>query len=259
MAASSSPIISSSPRRIGYVRVFPDEQNLDLQRDALRVAGVEEVREERAGGRRRDRPVLETLLQELQAGDVLVTWKVDRVARSTKHLVEILGDLQSRRIGFVSLTQAIDTTSAMGPFFVALLAAVAERVAKLQADEIRERVAAERKVIPKAAADVADELEDVAGRVAETLADEIADEAAKAAAKAVADEAAAKAVAELAAEAAAKAVAELAALAEAVAELQADTDTIRERVAAGIAAARRRAQFEVSLDEVEQWLKPWTF
>lgn len=125
-------------RSIGYVRVSTDEQNLDLQRDAMRAVGVEDIREEKASGRRRDRAVLAGVLEQLQAGDVLVVWKIDRIARSTKHLLEIVEGLQNRGIGFVSLTQAIDTTTPMGRFFTTVLAAVAE----LEADTIRERVVA---------------------------------------------------------------------------------------------------------------------
>jgi len=126
------------PRRIGYVRVSTIEQNLDLQRDALRAAGVNELREERASGRRRNRPVLEALLRELRAGDVLVCWKLDRVGRSTRHLLEIVEDFNARDVGLVATTQSIDTTTAMGRFFVTVLAAVAE----LEAETIRERVRA---------------------------------------------------------------------------------------------------------------------
>lgn len=129
---------ASGPRRIGYIRVSTIEQNLDLQRDALRAADVNELREERASGRRRDRPVLEALLRELRAGDVLVCWKLDRVGRSTRHLLEIVEDFNARDVGLVATTQSIDTTTAMGRFFVTVLAAVAE----LEAETIRERVRA---------------------------------------------------------------------------------------------------------------------
>ena len=130
--------MNAQGRRIGYVRVSTDEQNLDLQRDAMRAAGVDGIREEKASGRRRDRPVLAAALAELNEGDVLVVWKIDRIARSTRHLLEIVEDLHGRGVGFVSTTQAIDTTNAMGRFFVTVLAAVAE----LEADTIRERVVA---------------------------------------------------------------------------------------------------------------------
>jgi DNA invertase Pin-like site-specific DNA recombinase len=134
--ASHDPVPSLAPQRIGYIRVSTDEQNLALQRDAMQSAGLVDIREETASGRRRDRPVLGSLLGQLRAGDVLVVWKVDRVARSTRHLLEIVEDLHARGVGFVSLTQAIDTTSPMGRFFVTVLAAVAE----LEAETIRERV-----------------------------------------------------------------------------------------------------------------------
>lgn len=125
------------------------EQNVDLQRVALRAAGVIEIREERASGRRRNRPVLDALLRELAAGDVLVCWKLDRVGRSTRHLLEIVEDFNARGVGLVATTQAIDTTTPMGRFFVTVLAAVAE----LEAETIRECVragidAARRRGVP---------------------------------------------------------------------------------------------------------------
>ena len=128
----------SNGRRLGYARVSTEEQNLGLQVDALAAAGAETIFEEKASGRRRDRPVLAEVLAALQSGDVLVVWKIDRVARSTRHLLEIIEALQSRGIGFVATTQSIDTTTPHGRFFVTMLAAVAE----LEADVTRERVVA---------------------------------------------------------------------------------------------------------------------
>jgi len=82
--------------------------------------------------------VLDALLRELRAGDVLVCWKLDRVGRSTRHLLEIVEDFNGRDVGLVATTQSIDTTTGMGRFFVTVLAAVAE----LEAETIRERVRA---------------------------------------------------------------------------------------------------------------------
>ena len=126
---------ASLPRRIGYVRVSTTEQNVGLQRDALHAAGVTQLREERASGRRRDRPVLDSLLRELGAGDVLVCWKLDRIGRSTRHLLEIVEDFNGRGVGLIATTQAIDTTTAMGRVFVTVLAAVAELEAETIANE----------------------------------------------------------------------------------------------------------------------------
>lgn len=82
--------------------------------------------------------MLDALLRELRAGDVLVCWKLDRVGRSTRHLLEIVEDFNGRDVGLVATTQSIDTTTGMGRFFVTVLAAVAE----LEAETIRERVRA---------------------------------------------------------------------------------------------------------------------
>jgi len=136
---SRNPVSSVHPasrRRIGYVRVSTTEQNVDMQVDALRAAGADEIRQEKASGRGRNRPVLNGLLTELCAGDVLVCWKLDRVGRSTRHLLEIVEDFNERGVGLVATTQAIDTTTPMGRFFVTVLAAVAE----LEAETIKERI-----------------------------------------------------------------------------------------------------------------------
>jgi DNA invertase Pin-like site-specific DNA recombinase len=136
---SRNPVSSVHPasrRRIGYVRVSTTEQNVDMQVDALRAAGADEIRQEKASGRGRNRPVLNGLLTELCAGDVLVGWKLDRVGRSTRHLLEIVEDFNERGVGLVATTQAIDTTTPMGRFFVTVLAAVAE----LEAETIKERI-----------------------------------------------------------------------------------------------------------------------
>lgn len=139
-ASASQKSVPTPGRKIGYVRVSTGEQNHDLQLDALTAAGVADIREETASGKRRDRPVLTRLLDELVRGDVLVCWKIDRVARSTRHLLEIVEAFTERGIGFVATTQQIDTTTATGRFFVTVLAAVAE----LETETIRERVTAGR-------------------------------------------------------------------------------------------------------------------
>ena len=113
-------------RKIGYCRVSTDDQSLDLQRDALKVAGCDDIYEEKASGAKADRDVLETTLRALRKGDALVVWKLDRLARSMKQLVTFVDDLHDRGIQFVSLQEKIDTTSAGGELMFHIFAALAQ-------------------------------------------------------------------------------------------------------------------------------------
>lgn len=111
---------------IGYARVSTQDQNPALQTDALTGAGCEQIFHEKATGASRDRPELTTCLRTLRTGDTLVVWKLDRLARSLKDLVEIIDDLQKRGIGFRCLTEAIDTTSTGGRLVFHIFGALAE-------------------------------------------------------------------------------------------------------------------------------------
>lgn len=111
---------------VGYARVLTRDQNSALQIEALRSAGCEKVFTEKASGAQRDRPELQAALDYLRAGDVLVVWKLDRLARSVRQLVETAELLQAREIGLKVITQAIDTTSPGGRLTFHLLAAIAE-------------------------------------------------------------------------------------------------------------------------------------
>ena len=127
---------------VGYVRVSTsdDRQTTDLQRDALRAAGVDErnIYEDKASGARDDRPGLQACFEFLREGDVLVVWKLDRLGRSLPHLIEIVSGMRARGIGFRSLTETIDTTTAMGEFLFHVFGALAQYERSL----IRERVLA---------------------------------------------------------------------------------------------------------------------
>lgn len=113
--------------RFGYARISTSDQNPDLQIARLDEAGCERIVIERASGARADRPELKRLLTDtLRAGDTLVIWKLDRLARSLRHLLEIAADLKSRDVHLVSLTDGIDTTSAAGVLTFHLLGAIAE-------------------------------------------------------------------------------------------------------------------------------------
>ncbi len=125
--------------RIGYARVSTLDQNPELQLEKLREAGCERVIVEKASGAKADRPELTRLLRDmLREGDTLVIWKLDRLARSLKQLIETAENLKGRGIGLVSLTDAIDTSSSGGMLVFHMLGAIAEFERAL----IRERTAA---------------------------------------------------------------------------------------------------------------------
>ena len=98
---------------IGYARVSTAEQDTALQADALRKAGCERIFEDTASGATTERPGL-TDAAWLREGDVLVVWRLDRLGRSLPHLIEMVGALEARGVGFRSLTEAIDTTTSGG-------------------------------------------------------------------------------------------------------------------------------------------------
>jgi len=125
---------------LGYARVSTTDQHPQLQVDALERAGCYRVFTETAGGARRDRPVLEQLLDQLRPGDTLVVWKLDRLGRSLRHLVDTITDLADGGVGFRSLQEAIDTTTPGGKLVFHVFAALAE----FERDLIRERTAAGR-------------------------------------------------------------------------------------------------------------------
>jgi len=111
---------------IGYARVSTQDQNPQLQLDALEDVGCEQVFHEKATGSLRERPELVACLRTLRKGDTMVVWKLDRLARSLKDLVEIIHDLNQRDVGFRSLTESIDTTSSGGRLVFHIFGALAE-------------------------------------------------------------------------------------------------------------------------------------
>lgn len=125
-------------QRIGYARVSTDDQHLDLQRDALTKAGCSVTYEEKASGKTADRPELDQCLKALRAGDTLVVWRLDRLGRSLQDLLRIVDDLKERGIGFVSLTEKIETDNAAGKLVFHVFAALSEFERSL----IRERTQA---------------------------------------------------------------------------------------------------------------------
>ena len=133
--------------RIGYARVSTEEQTLDLQLDALRGAGCTKIFAEHASGARAVRDQLTTALEYCRddAGDILVIWKLDRLGRSLKHLLEIIDGLQQRQIGFqVSTGVQFDTTTPHGRFALQLFAAMAEYERALIHERVMAGLAAAR-------------------------------------------------------------------------------------------------------------------
>ncbi len=112
--------------QIGYARVSTPEQSMDLQRDALNAAGVNDIYEDVGSGARTNREGLARLLKYVRAGDTVVVWRLDRLGRSLRHLVELVADLQGRQVGIRSLQENIDTTTTSGKLFLHIFAALAE-------------------------------------------------------------------------------------------------------------------------------------
>lgn len=111
---------------IGYARVSTQDQNPDLQTDALSAAGCEKIFTEKASGARADRPELQSAIHYMRQGDTLVVWRLDRLARSIKQLITTVESLEERGIGFRSLTENIDTTTSGGKLIFHIFAALAE-------------------------------------------------------------------------------------------------------------------------------------
>lgn len=123
---------------VGYARVSTQDQKPELQLDALTAVGCEKVFEEKASGAQRDRPQLQAAIDYMRDGDTLVVWKLDRLARSIKQLIETVEMLEGRGVGFRSLTEAIDTTTSGGRLVFHIFAALAE----FERSIIRERTMA---------------------------------------------------------------------------------------------------------------------
>jgi len=134
----SQVVQTASSRLVGYARVSTDEQTTRLQRDALRAAGVDVVFEDKESGALRSRPRLDRALAELRAGDTLVVWKLDRLGRSLRNLLEVAVTLRERGVALRSLTEHIDTASAAGKMLYTVLGAVAQ----FERDVLRERTVA---------------------------------------------------------------------------------------------------------------------
>lgn len=120
---------------IGYARVSTDDQNLNLQHDALKNAGCERIFDDQITGNKIQRPGLEAALEFAREGDVVIVWRLDRLSRSLKDLIEMVALLDSKKIGLKSLHESIDTSSSSGKLIFHIFGALAE----FERNLIRER------------------------------------------------------------------------------------------------------------------------
>ncbi len=123
---------------IGYARVSTEDQNLDLQIDALNKAGCEKIFEDKISGIKVDRDGLSKAIEILRTGDILVVWKLDRLGRSLRHLISVINHLKNKGIYFRSIQESLDTSSSAGKLIFHIFGALAE----FERDIIRERTMA---------------------------------------------------------------------------------------------------------------------
>lgn len=120
-------MIQLTPMLIGYARVSTQDQKLDLQKDALKKAGCKKIFTDVAGGGALvERPGLKAALEVTREGDTLVVWKLDRLGRSLRHLIESVTEMKERKVGFRSLQESIDTTTSGGKLVFHLFGALAD-------------------------------------------------------------------------------------------------------------------------------------
>lgn len=123
---------------IGYARVSMHDQNLSLQTDALEKAGCKKIFVDQISGSTSEREGLSKALSFLREGDTLIVWRLDRLGRSLKHLIELVKELEEKGVGFKSLTESIDTTTSGGKLIFHIFGALAE----FERNLIRERTKA---------------------------------------------------------------------------------------------------------------------
>jgi len=130
--------MTMSAYKIGYARVSTLQQDEALQLDALHAAGCDRIFTDKASGKLESRPALDDLLSQARPGDSLVVWRLDRLGRSLRHLIDVVADLEQRGIGFVSLTESLDTTTPGGRLLFHFMGALAQ----FERELIRERTMA---------------------------------------------------------------------------------------------------------------------
>jgi DNA invertase Pin-like site-specific DNA recombinase len=129
---------------IGYCRVSTTDQTLNLQRDELLKAGCEKIFEDVASGTKSDRQGLRECIDFARKGDVIVCWKLDRIGRSLKHLIEVINELKERGVGFRCITQNLDTTTPSGMLVFHVFGAMAEFERSLIQERTQAGLAASR-------------------------------------------------------------------------------------------------------------------
>ena len=120
---------------IGYARVSTKDQNLDLQIEALKKAGCEKIFKEKISGALKERPELDAMISQLRVGDTIVVWKLDRLGRSLKNIIDLVLDFNQKQVVVKGLTDGVDTSTSNGRLFLNIMASLAEYEKEL----IRER------------------------------------------------------------------------------------------------------------------------
>jgi len=130
---------------IGYARVSSEDQNLELQTDALEKAGCARIFSDKISGMGKKRPGLENVLSHLRTGDTFVIWKLDRLGRNLKELISMVGKFDSEGIHFQSITDGINTTTPAGRFFFHVMASLAQMERELLIERTKAGLAAAKK------------------------------------------------------------------------------------------------------------------
>ena len=130
--------------KIGYARVSTDEQSDSAQLDALQEARCERVYQEKGGGKSRQRPELDRMIDSLRAGDVVVVQRLDRLGRSLKDLIELLDGFKQQDVQFISLNESIDTTTAVGELAFHMIGSIAQFERRLISERTKAGLAAAR-------------------------------------------------------------------------------------------------------------------
>ncbi|EBQ6006653.1 recombinase family protein [Salmonella enterica subsp. enterica serovar Berkeley] len=123
--------------KIGYVRVSTNDQNTELQREALERLNCELIFEDKMSGTKKHRPGLKRALKHLKEGDTLIVWKLDRLGRSMKNLISFIDEIRGKGAHFQSMTDSIDTSTHMGRFFFHVMGALAEMERELIVERTR--------------------------------------------------------------------------------------------------------------------------
>lgn len=167
---------------VGYARVSTLDQNLDLQLHALKKVGCIKIFTDSASGSKKDRRGLKEVMEYLRPNDILIVWRLDRLGRSLKDLIEIIAELNERNIGFRSIQDAIDTTTSTGKFFFHVTGAFAElernlirerTMAGLKAARARGKLGGRPKTIPKSKFELAKKLYDEKEKTVQEICDDL--------------------------------------------------------------------------------------